>query len=82
MNMFCLCRLSREELLEYFALEKERGFVLADRATRKTGRMVKMISLIDQNHIAWSSIDLRFFKTLGASSKSTEKFYPQLLGRY
>jgi hypothetical protein len=43
--------------------------------------MIKMVTVIDQNHLKWSSIDSRFFKALGASSKATEKFYPQLLGK-
>jgi len=69
------------ELLEYMTFEKEYAFSLCDRETRRTGRLVKMIGIIDFAHVSfWRASDRRFYNLMGKAASFTEDFYPQFLG--
>ena len=50
------------------------------RETRRTGRLVKMITVIDMKDFRWSDFDQRFLNALGKAEKVGELCYPQLLG--
>ncbi|KAI8802260.1 CRAL-TRIO domain-containing protein [Cladochytrium replicatum] len=51
-----------------------------DAATRKSGKLVKLIVVNDFQHAKMLGADSRFFKGLGIASKRSEVYYPQLLG--
>lgn len=71
--------LSTEELTQVFNYNKEIIFLLCDRETRKTGRLSKVINVVDAKDIKLSELKMGFLKTLGAASKIVERSYPQLL---
>lgn len=68
-----------EAVVEYLNFYKEVAALRCDAATRKTRRLVKMITIIDMQNSRLSNNDKRFFKALGRSSKDAELYYPQLL---
>jgi len=68
-----------DEVVEVFNFDKERMFLLCDEATRRTRRLVKMVSVIDMHSSKFHDSDPRFFKALGRASKESELYYPQLL---
>ena len=72
-------RFAAEHVVETMNFGKEQAFLRADAATRRTGRLVKMVTVIDMHSSRLSDNDNRFFKALGRASKESELFYPQLL---
>jgi len=70
---------SADEVVQYMNFQKEQAFLLCDEATRRTRRIVKMVSVVDMHSSRFSDNDNRFFKALGRASKESELFYPQLL---
>lgn len=70
---------SQDEVVEYLNYAKERAFRMCDEATRRTRRLVKMITVLDCAQSKLSGNDSRFMKALGRSSKEAEVHYPQLL---
>ena len=70
---------SEDEVVEYLNYSKETAFQRCDAATKRTRRLVKMITILDMNHSKMSGNDRRFFKALGRASKDAEIYYPQLL---
>ena len=74
-----------EQVLAWLMYQKERAFQRCDALTRGSRRLVKMVNVVDFAHLRWSlwggSNDPRFFKVMGASSKTAEYVYPQLLNK-
>ena len=71
---------TEEEVVEHLNLSKERAFLRCDAESRRSGRLVKLVSVLDIRDGRLSDLDLRFLRALGRASAETEKFYPQLLG--
>ena len=71
---------SAREVADYINFCKEAAFLACDRETRRTGRLVKMITVIDMKDFRWSDFDQRFLNALGKAEKVGELCYPQLLG--
>ncbi|KXS16005.1 CRAL/TRIO domain-containing protein [Gonapodya prolifera JEL478] len=70
-----------EQVGDWILFQREEAFVICDALTRKTGVITKLVSVNDFSHINFSaSMDRRFFKGLGLSSKASEIYYPQLVG--
>ena len=68
-----------EEVVAYMNYQKEEAFLLCDEATRRTRRLVKMVTVVDMHSSRFADNDQRFFKALGKASKDSELYYPQLL---
>ena len=68
-----------DQVVEYMNYQKEQAFILCDDATRRTRRLVKMVTVVDMHSSRFADNDNRFFKTLGRASKDSELYYPQLL---
>ena len=73
--------LTSEEVTESMSIQKEAAFRQCDKATRESGYMTKMTSVIDLQGFKLFDGDKRFFKCLGAASKHSSQCYPQLLGK-
>ena len=71
---------TEEEVVDHLNLSKERAFLRCDAESRRSGRLVKLVSVLDIRDGRLSDLDLRFLRALGRASAETEKFYPQLLG--
>ena len=63
-------------------MTKEEDMVICDRETRRQGKLVKMVSVVDMYDYSLFSggSDRRFAKALGSSSTTSTDLYPQLLG--
>jgi hypothetical protein len=70
---------SADDVVQYMNFQKEQAFLLCDEATRRTRRIVKMVTVVDMHSSRFADNDNRFFKALGRASKDSELFYPQLL---
>ena len=70
---------SSEEVIETMIYQKEQAFLRCDEATRRTRKMIKMMTVVDMHSQKFSDNDKRFYKALGKASKDSELFYPQLL---
>lgn len=73
---------SYEEIFNYMVLNRELTLINCDKLTRKERRLVKAVTILDfQGFSLTKGNDPRFAKLMGASSKVSEKMFPQLLGR-
>ena len=70
---------TEDEVVSQMNYEKERAFIMCDDATRRTRRLVKMVTVVDMHSGRFGDNDNRFYKALGRASKESELFYPQLL---
>ena len=73
--------LTHDQVLEYLLAQNEKGFRMTDQLTRSTGRLCKLITVIDGAHMSIFKFDRRFPKAQGASSHLSAVYYPQLLGK-
>lgn len=81
-NTKALCNdFSHEEMTKILLMNNEIGYRLADQRTRETGRLCKVIAVIDLAGFSMFKFDSRFPKAQGASSHQSAIFYPQLQGR-
>jgi len=70
---------TEDEVVEYLNYSKETAYARCDATTRRTRRLVKMITILDMAASKISGNDRRFMRALGRSSKEAEVHYPQLL---
>jgi hypothetical protein len=70
---------TEDEVVESMNFQKEQLFLMCDEATRRTRRLVKMVTCLDMHSSKFTDNDKRFFKALGRASKDSELYYPQLL---
>lgn len=70
---------SADEVVGMMIYQKEQAFIRCDDATRRTRRLIKMVTVVDMHSQSFSDTDRRFYKALGRASKDSELFYPQLL---
>ena len=73
--------LTPEQVTESMTIQKEQAYRACERATRESGFITKMTTVIDLEGFRLLDGDRRFFKCLGASSKQSSMYYPQLLGK-
>jgi hypothetical protein len=70
-----------EDVLVYMTLSRAKQLKYCDEMTRKEGRLVKVISVLDlQGFSPTRGNDSRFQRVLGEGSKLSERLFPQLLG--
>jgi hypothetical protein len=74
-------RFSHDRVVFMLLVNNEVGFQLCDKRTRESGRLVKVITVIDGAGASFFDFDRRFGKCLGESSHMSEDVYPQLLGK-
>ncbi|ETV76530.1 hypothetical protein H257_09531 [Aphanomyces astaci] len=71
-----------DDVVEYYMLYRENLLVQCDQESRKQRTLVKMLSVLDFTGFSIArGHDTRFSQMLGATSKLSEKMYPQLVGR-
>lgn len=70
---------SREEMSAAMRITNEFYFRVLDEVTRRTGRLTKMVRVIDMAGSSISRLDHRFLKVEGRTAKEIEDFYPQQL---
>tara|TARA_X000001036_G_scaffold220850_1_gene206705 strand:+ start:577 stop:1257 length:681 start_codon:yes stop_codon:yes gene_type:complete len=71
---------SQEQIVNYILYTKERCHVLADKESRCTDRLVKMVTVVDLEGFEWARFDRRFLRSLARADAASEPCYPQLLG--
>ena len=71
-----------EDIVRWMLWRRELGFQKCDRLTRETGKMHRMTVVNDLNHLSLlNGQDKRFRAVLSKTSKLSEVYYPQLLGK-
>ena len=71
-----------EDIMGIFSYTKEPGYALCDHATRKTRLLVKGIAVADVKGLGYKSIPTKNFRRmLNETSKDTEMYYPQCVGK-
>lgn len=70
----------KEELRATMRCTNEFYFRVLDEVTRRTGRLTKMVRLIDLDGITAKKLNRKFLKIDGQIAKEVEDHYPQLLG--
>lgn len=65
-------------LRDFMLLQRETAFYICDTETRRTGKLVKMMTWYDMNGMS-IALDRRLMSEMGAISKLSESLYPQLL---
>lgn len=70
---------SKEEMSAAMRITNEFYFRVLDEVTRRTGRLTKMVRIIDMAGTTISGLDPRFLKFEGRTAKEIEDFYPQQL---
>lgn len=68
-----------DEVTEWATLSKEAIFGVVDRETRKRGKLVKMVGLMDMKGAGLSSFNAKMNSAMTRSGKESELYYPQLL---
>jgi len=71
--------LTDEQQVEYQLMQNEQSFRAVDRLTRETGRLCKLITVIDGHGMSMMKFDRRLPKTHGAASHQSAVFYPCVL---
>ena len=73
--------ISKESLVEDVLLMYEVMYARLDKHTRETGRLCKLINLMDAAGLSMSNVDRKFFQALSAASHQSTVVYPQLLAK-
>lgn len=72
--------MSLEEVLDAYLMLNEIAYQIIDEVTRRTGKLTKLLRILDFSGFALSSFNGEYLKRDAAASKQLEDFYPQLLG--
>jgi hypothetical protein len=67
-----------DSLTEYLMFQREVAFSICDEGTRRTRKLVKMLTIHDMFNLQMD-LDRAFLKAMGGASKLSESVYPQLL---
>jgi len=70
--------LTYEQALDHLLFHNEYLFTLVDQQTRRTGRLCKVITVLDLQGFSMLKFDRRFAKASGESTHLTTIYYPQL----
>ena len=69
-----------KKTLNRLTYNNESMFQVVDSVTRSTGRLTKLLRIIDMNNTRLRKISYKYTKQDAAAAKVMEDFYPQLLG--
>uniref|UniRef100_A0A7S2SLF9 CRAL-TRIO domain-containing protein n=1 Tax=Mucochytrium quahogii TaxID=96639 RepID=A0A7S2SLF9_9STRA len=70
-----------KQIVNMMLYNSEISFQICDQRTRESGKMVKMVNVIDMYNMSLFQADRRFAKCVGESSHVSQFVYPQLLGK-
>lgn len=73
--------MSHEELMNYYVTMNETIYQVNDEVTRRTGKLTKLLRIMDCSGIISKSFSPAFSKQDAAITKHLQDFYPQMLGR-
>lgn len=73
--------LTMEQLLEVYLYANEWIFQVMDEVTRRTGRLTKLLRVVDMVDFSFLQMDRNYIRADGAAAKVLEDYYPQLLGQ-
>jgi len=73
--------LSEEELSEVYLLLNEAVYQIQDDISRRSGRLTKLLKVIDLDGMKMKEFDIGYAKVDAAAAKTLEDFYPQQLGK-
>lgn len=73
---------SSADYVQYTHHMNELTFQAADRVTRRTGRLAKLVRLLDARTLGWRHFNLRYFSAVAAAARGSEDAYPQMLGGF
>jgi len=76
----CVKEMSLEETVEAYLLGNEMIFQINDEITRRTGKLTKVLRILDMTDFSLTDFDRQFAQRDGAANKSIEDYYPGLLG--
>lgn len=72
--------LSDSDILDSIIYLNETIYQILDHMTRKTGRLTKLLKVVDLQGVGLKNFNLTFIKKDAANTKKMEDFYPQMLG--
>lgn len=70
---------AKEDIRASIRVTNEFYFRVLDEVTRRTGRLTKLVRLVDMEGMTLKRMDRKFLKREGKVAKEIEDFYPQLL---
>jgi hypothetical protein len=73
--------MSVDEVLNLYLMTNEIIYQILDEVTRRTGRLTKLLRIMDATGFAFSSFNGDYVKRDAAANKQLEDFYPQMLGK-
>lgn len=73
--------MDHEEVLNLYLMTNEIIYQILDEVTRRTGKLTKLLRIMDATGFALSSFNGEYIKRDAAANKQLEDFYPQMLGK-
>lgn len=72
--------MTAEEIQDVYMLTNESIYQILDEISRRTGRLTKLLRVIDLKGVSLSSFNLEYARRDAACNKELQNYYPQLLG--
>mmetsp|Transcript_8649 Transcript_8649/g.21087 ORF Transcript_8649/g.21087 Transcript_8649/m.21087 type:complete len:292 (+) Transcript_8649:174-1049(+) len=72
--------LSEEDVFEDILMTSEIMYQILDKVTRRTGKLTKLLRIIDVEDFTLRSLNAECIRRDAATNKQLEDFYPQMLG--
>ncbi len=72
--------MSTEELEEAYIYGNESVYQILDDITRRTGKLTKLLRVVDLEDTRIRNVNIPYLKRDGAAGKMIEDYYPQMLG--
>mmetsp|Transcript_5661 Transcript_5661/g.6930 ORF Transcript_5661/g.6930 Transcript_5661/m.6930 type:complete len:290 (+) Transcript_5661:116-985(+) len=72
--------MTKEEILLAYSYNNEITYQILDEITRRTGRLTKVLKIMDLTDMPLSAMNKKYMKLDAEANKQLEDFYPQLLG--
>lgn len=76
-----VANMSRAEVLDDYLMTNEIIYQILDEVTRRTGKLTKLLRIMDATGFGFGSFNSEYVKRDAAANKSLEDFYPQMLGK-
>lgn len=73
--------MTHDEVLNLYIYANEMIYQVLDEVTRRTGRLTKLLRIIDASSFSMSTFNREWAKRDAAANKQLEDFYPQMLGK-
>lgn len=69
-----------DAMQEFMLHSNEAVFQILDEVTRRTGRLTKVVKILDIGNVSYKNINRAYIQREAAASKTLQDYYPQLLG--